>query len=407
MRLCDNLSHSKNVTTTVESQPSKISKNNLMNKKNFCSQLLVAGTLCSLSVSSAHAHSYGVGNADAYSGGGAMNHAPIGVMGDHMHKKGEYMFSYRFSHMHMQGNRIGNNKVSPGQIATTNPNPFFGLPGQPPTTRVVPTRMTMQMHMFGGMYAPTDWLTLMAMASYVEKDMDHVTFMGGAGIGATRKFNTKSSGFGDTKIGAMFKLFETNVYNTNHHAHINFNISIPTGSLSERSVVSAPNGMMPNLRLPYPMQLGSGTFDALPGITYTGNYRKLGWGGQYMAEIRMERNQAGYAHGDKHMLTAWSSYEWVRWFSTSARIIYNTQESIRGIDPAIVAPVQTADPGNQGGRQLSVAVGFNLEGQRGILKGHRLAAEAIVPLYRRLHGPQLETDWRVVAGWQYANRFLQ
>jgi len=378
-----------------------------MNNKSFCSRLLLAGTLCSFSISSVHAHSYGVGNADAYSGGGASNHAPIGVMGDHMHKKGEYMFSYRFSHMQMDGNRIGNQEVSPTQILATNPNPFFGLPGQPPTTRVVPTKMSMEMHMFGGMYAPTDWLTLMAMASYVEKSMDHTTFLIPPAGGGTTTFNTKSSGFGDTKIGAMFKLFETNVYNTNHHAHLNFNISIPTGSLSERAFVSAPNGLMPNLRLPYPMQLGSGTFDALPGLTYTGNYKKLGWGGQYMAEIRMERNNAGYAHGDKHTLTAWTSYEWVRWFSTSARVIYNTQGKIRGGDPAIIAPVQTADPGNHGGRQLGVAVGFNLEGQSGILKGHRLATEVILPLYRNLHGPQLETDWRVVAGWQYANSFLQ
>ena len=378
-----------------------------MSKRSLYSRLLLAGALCSFSISSVQAHTYGVGNADTYSAGGASSHAPIGVMGEHMHKKGEYMFSYRFSHMQMKGNRIGNNEVSPGQIATTNPNPFFGIPGQPPTTRVVPTKMSMQMHMFGGMYAPTDWLTLMAMASYVEKSMDHTTFLGPAGIGATRTFNTKSSGFGDTKIGAMFKLFETNVYNTNHHAHLNFNISIPTGSLSERANVITPTGATPNLRLPYPMQLGSGTFDALPGITYTGNYRKLGWGGQYMAEIRMERNQAGYAHGDKHTLTAWSSYEWSRWFSTSARVIYKTQETIRGMDPAIVAPVQTADPRNQGGRQLGVALGFNLLGTHGILKGHRLATEIIIPVYRRLHGPQLETDWRVVAGWQYASSFLQ
>lgn len=378
-----------------------------MNTKILCSKLLLAGTLCLFSISSAYAHSYGIGSPGTYSAGGASSHAPIGVMGDHMHKKGEYMLSYRFSHMHMQGNRVGNNEVSPGQIATTNPNPFFGLPGQPPTTRVVPTKMTMQMHMFGGMYAPTDWLTLMAMASYVEKSMDHTTFLGPAGIGATRNFTTNSSGFGDTKVGALFKLFETNVFNTNHHAHINFNISIPTGSLSERSNVITPTGATPNLRMPYPMQLGSGTFDALPGITYTGNYRKLGWGGQYMAEIRMERNNAGYAHGDKHTLTAWSSYEWAPWFSTSARILYETQESIRGMDPAIVAPVQTADPRNQGGRQLGVSIGFNLLGTHGVLKGHRLAAEAIVPVYRRLHGPQLETDWRVVAGWQYASSFLQ
>jgi hypothetical protein len=247
----------------------------------------------------------------------------------------------------------------------------------------------------------------MAMGSYVEKSMDHTTFnMSGGG---KSRFNTKSEGIGDTKIGGMFKLFETNLLNINHHAHINFNINIPTGSLSERSDVNTPMGTggQDNLRMPYPMQIGTGTFDALPGITYTGNYKKLAWGGQYMAEIRMERNQAGYSHGDKHQLTAWGSYEWARYFSTSARVIYKTQERIKGQDPAISAMVQTADPRNHGGRQLGVAFGVNLAGQKGILKGHRLSTEIIIPLYRDLHGPQLETDWRIVAGWQYASSFLQ
>ena len=372
-----------------------------MINKSLCSQLLLAGTLCSFSVSSVQAHSYGIGNAKSYSGGGASSHAPIGVMGDHMHKKGEYMFSYRFTHGQMNGSRIGTKQIGTSAIGAQN----HGIDGA--RSRVVPTKMSMQMHMFGAMYAPTDWLTLMAMGSYVEKSMDHTTFnmMGGG----KSRFNTKSEGIGDTKIGGMFKLFETNLLNINHHAHINFNINIPTGSLSERSDVNTPMGTggQDNLRMPYPMQIGTGTFDALPGITYTGNYKKVAWGGQYMAEIRMERNQAGYSHGDKHQLTAWGSYEWARYFSTSARVIYKTQERIKGQDPAISAMIQTANPRNHGGRQLGVAFGVNLAGQKGILKGHRLSTEIIIPMYRDLHGPQLETDWRIVAGWQYASSFLQ
>ena len=34
-----------------------------------------------------------------------------------------------------------------------------------------PTSMSMNMHMFGGMYAPTDNLTFMLMTSYLEKEM--------------------------------------------------------------------------------------------------------------------------------------------------------------------------------------------------------------------------------------------
>ncbi len=46
--------------------------------------------------------------------------------------------------------------------------------------------------------------------------------------------------------------------------------------------------------------------------------------------------------------------------------------------------------------------GFNLMGQRGGLRGHRLAFELGVPVYQDLNGPQLETNWTATLGWQLA-----
>ena len=62
------------------------------------------------------------------------DHAPIGVMGDHAHKKGEFMISARVMHMEMSGNQIGTDDVSPDTIVTTVPNRFAGMPGQPPAS---------------------------------------------------------------------------------------------------------------------------------------------------------------------------------------------------------------------------------------------------------------------------------
>ncbi len=45
----------------------------------------------------------------------------------------------------------------------------------------VPTDMDMEMHMFGLMGAPSDWLTGMLMIPYVRNTMDHRTKMGGGG----------------------------------------------------------------------------------------------------------------------------------------------------------------------------------------------------------------------------------
>ena len=328
----------------------------------------------------------------------ADSHAPIGVMGDHRHKAGEWMISYRYMHMFMEDSRDGTDKLSPETIATTVANPFFGTPGQPPTLRVVPLEMTMEMHMFGGMYAPTDWLTLMAMGSYVEKEMDHVTFAGAAGTTRLGEFTTEAKGFGDTKLSGLIELYEYD----SHKVHLNAGLSLPTGSVDKTDRVLAPSGATPRLRLPYPMQLGSGTFDLLPGITYSGNAGPWAWGGQYSGVIRVGENDENYSFGDEHRLTAWGSYLWAPWISTSVRLAGQTVGDIDGQDPNIVAPAQTADPDNHGGERWDLGFGITLAGQTGWLRGHRIGLEFQVPVYQHLNGPQLETDWIATLGYQYA-----
>ena len=114
------------------------------------------------------------------------SHAPIGVMGDHRHKEGEWMVSYRFKTMRMSGSLNGSSRVSDQQILQAFP--------------VTPTDMTMNAHMFGLMYAPSDDVTLMFTAPYLDKSMGHITRAGS-------QFTTNSSGFGDFKAGALVNLW--------------------------------------------------------------------------------------------------------------------------------------------------------------------------------------------------------
>lgn len=328
----------------------------------------------------------------------ADSHAPIGVMGEHMHRKGEWMLSYRYMKMDMDGSQNGKNDISPEETATTIANPFFGMPMQPPTLRVVPTQMTMKMHMLGFMYAPSDWLTLMAMASYLQKDMNHITFMGGMGTTILGGFETRSSGIGDTKVSGMIKIYEDDT----HHLHANAGVSLPTGSITEKDDVLTPMGTTPRLRMPYPMQLGSGTFDLIPGITYTGKSGPVGWGAQYSSMIRLGESDEDYTLGDEHRLTGWMSYLFSPWISVSGRLAGQTIGKIEGRDSRIVAPVQTADPDNQGGDRIDFLIGVNLAAQSGIFRGQRLAAEFGVPIHQNLNGPQLETDWLFTLGYQYS-----
>ena len=94
----------------------------------------------------------------------ADGHAPISIMADHTHNAGEWMLSYRYMLMDMDGMYRGNHSVSPTQVFTNTPDNY----------NVTPTRMTMEMHMLGAMYAPNDHITLSAMLPYLSSEMDHL-----------------------------------------------------------------------------------------------------------------------------------------------------------------------------------------------------------------------------------------
>lgn len=266
----------------------------------------------------------------------ADSHAPIGVMGDHLHGKGEWMVSYRYMRMHMEDNRDGTNSLSPEEIVTAVPNRF----GAPPTLRVVPLAMDTDMHMVGAMYAPSDRVTLMGMANYIDRKMDHVTFAGPAGTVRLGNFTTKSSGIGDTNLSALIGLYDDDM----HKLHFNAGLSIPTGSIDETDNVLAPTGARPTLRLPYAMQLGSGTFDAMPALTYNGHHNKIGWGGQYMGIFRLGRNSEDYSWGDKHQINVWGSYAIKPWVSASLRVTGEHEAKIDGIDLLLPRPFKLPIP---------------------------------------------------------------
>ncbi|MCA9394316.1 MAG: hypothetical protein KC900_08940 [Candidatus Omnitrophica bacterium] len=332
---------------------------------------LIRKTVCNLigfvfvitSVSTAAAHST------------ANDHAPIGVMGDHLHKQGEWMVSYRYMRMDMDETYVGEDEVDTSRVLSE----FM----------VAPLSMTMDMHMVGGMYGLTDDITIMLMIPYVEKDMDHRTRMGGM-------FSTSSSGIGDIKLSGLFSVYQDET----QRVHLNFGVSFPSGSIDERD--RTPMG--PNQLLPYPMQLGSGTYDLHPGITYTGQHERLSWGTQFTAVQRLGENDRDYTLGNRYEASTWIAYEPADWVSGSFRLRKKYWGDIDGADPDLNPNmVQTADPTRQAGRQLDALFGLNLIGTGdNWLHGHRLALEVGFPIDVDVNGPQLISDLEFTVGWQKA-----
>ena len=334
----------------------------------------------------------------------ADDHAPIGIMADHTHKKGEIMLSFRAMHMDMGGSQIGTEPVTPEQIVTTVPNRFFGNPMQPPTLRVVPRSMRTDMYMVGAMYAPSDAVTLMVTGSYVEKEMDHIAFRGGTGPDRLGEFTTNPKGLGDIKVAALFPLLghPDAKSDTQDELTLKTGLNIPTGSVTKSAQILTPMGGTPTVRTPYPMQMGSGSYDFEPALTYKIRRGKLGFGVQGAATIRLEHNDEGYSYGDIYSATGWTSYRAAQWLSLSARVAYRNTAKVDGIDPAIVGPVQTANPDFQGGERIDLIGGINTVVTHGPLAGHRFALEAGAPVYQDLNGPQLKGNWVLTAGWQKA-----
>ena len=309
--------------------------------------------------------------------GQPFSHAPIGVMGDHTHPSGEIMTSYRFMTMAMKGQRDGTRNLSSADVFAR------GFP-------VAPTEMDMNMHMIGLMWAHSDALTLMVMAQYLDIEMTHVTKPGSPPFMMRGpSFTTKSSGWGDTTLSALMKVYDED----NQIIQLNVGLGLPTGSIDETD--PSP--------LPFPMQTGSGTYDLKPGITYLGESADWTWGAQALATVRLDENDNGYAFGDRIDTTGWLGYNLCRWASLSARLSYEWQDDIDGTNRKLPGrPAPTTDPANHGGQWVEAGVGLNLLVPDGRLKGNRLALEGLWPVYQDLNGPQLERDYTFTVGWQKA-----
>ena len=342
--------------------------------KKLTTKLLLLATTAS--ILNAHEGPWTAGRPDG--------HAPITVMGDHMHAMGEWMLSYRFMSMDMEGLLKGSDNVSTNSMLTKNGGDYAMLP----------EKMSMDMHMLGTMYAVSEKWTLMAMLNYLYNDMDMNMEMGAMKM--VMKSSAESSGFGDIKFSGLYDLAS---WDNGQRVHLNVGISAPTGSIDEK----ASDGKI----LGYGMQLGSGTWDFLPAITFLGQTDNYSWGAQVGGALRMGDNDRDYSLGDRFDAILWGARKLTDSFSLSAKFDYATQGEIEGKDADIAARNMMMkspgfDPASQGRDLSTFGLGLNYYCRNGTFKGHRLAVEWETPMSEDVNGVQLETDSIWSLGWQYA-----
>ncbi|RFN60258.1 nitrous oxide reductase accessory protein NosL [Marixanthomonas ophiurae] len=310
------------------------------------------------------------------------SHAPIGVMGDHLHHKGGLMVSLRYMGMMMDGNKMATDNIADVAIFQE--------------YMVAPQEMSMQMYMLGVMYAPTNRLTLSAMQNLIKNDMDLTDQMTMNGMIMQHDFSTNSSGFGDLKLNALYGLFSHDI----NSLHLNTGISLPVGSIKERD----DTPMMEDAKLPYAMQLGSGTFDVTAGATYKELYPFFSWGSQFLATFRTGKNTEEYRFGNHYQLNLWGAYRLFENVSLSGRALGTVISDIEGADPQLnPMMVTTADIENYGGEKIKLFGGVNVSfPQTSVFKNIRIAAEMGAPVYEGYNGIQMNENLSFVIGLKYS-----
>jgi hypothetical protein len=315
---------------------------------------------------------------------------PAGTMISHIHQKNEWMISYKYINTNMNGMFSGTTKM-------TNNDVYVNY-------LMASDKMHMDMHMLMGMYGVTDKLTVMAMFNYnvVSMNMSMLpsVMMNMPGMNSgnvNMPTSMKTSGISDFKLHILYGL----INREQHRVLVSAGVSIPTGSIKLKT--ADEEAIYPNQHLPYSMQLGSGTVDVLPGITYLYQANKLTVSSQLTSVIRTGYNGLGYKLGNEATSNSWLSYQWYRCLSTSFRVEATVADKIDGYDPSVYYYNDpSSNPTNYGGEKINCYVGTVFQFKKGVLKNNRLGLEYGIPVYQNLNGIQMKLTQSVNASWALA-----
>jgi len=292
---------------------------------------------------------------------------------------GMWMMEYKYERMYMNGLLDTTTEVTPEEIVDSGGQYGYSMS---------PTDMTMDMHMLMLMYHSTKYM-VMVMAHYMSNDMG---MLSNDGTTSTME----SSGMGDTIVSVEVPWRRLNLDFT-------LGASLPTGSIDERGPMRhTADNLEQDVKYPYGMQLGSGTYDVILGVGYEGSRGKLGWGVDYEYTLRTGTNDNEYTLGDKSILDGRLGWNFTNTVNGKINLQYREVGQISGSDPELDENINmspAADADNYGGRRLDLGIALKYETPQMTSVG----AEFTMPVYQNLFGPQMKMEW--IAGIKFGYMF--
>lgn len=303
------------------------------------------------------------------------------------------MAGYRFMYHWTGGNMMqGAHKASDQTIV----NQGCGDQG----CQFAPTYMDMRMHMLDLMYAPTKWLNVMLMPTFMDMDMN-LRQLAGARVDPSGAHHHGAAGHesgavSDTYFSSLIKLLDI----PGHRVHVNLGFSAPTGKtdIKIRRTHKEDGGL-----IHFGMQLGSGTWDFTPSLTYLGERNRWSWGAQFSGVKRMEaHNKSGYRLGDVFQATGWGGVDLTHWLTATVRGAYTWQDAIHRDFNQFNARIGPMDfPRNYGGQFWDMGFGVNARIPSGRFAGNQFGFEWVQPVRSDFNGFQLNRQGMLSATWSY------
>jgi hypothetical protein len=243
---------------------------------------------------------------------------------------------------------------------------------------MAPQRMTMDMTMVQAMYGLNEDNTFMAMLPYVSNSMKMVMDDG-------THFTMNSSGVGDVQLGLANRTWQ----GSSSRVVVFGGVSLPTGSVNEKDDLPG----FPNQTVDYVMQPGSGTVDLRPAVTWLHDTTEWVFGSQFALIQRLGMNSQGWNASNEQEVSVWAAQKLDMYSSITGRLTAKWWGDYHGHDGALDPTMSpTQDPKRQAGQRVDMALGY---------RDHGFVAEAGIPIYEYLDGPQLSLNWFASIGWEF------
>ncbi len=302
--------------------------------------------------------------------------APIGVRFAEALDVNEFRVRYAFELQRHQDLLVGKRDRTPAQAAA------FFIPYEQ-----APTDLDVRIHTFELAYAPHSRVTLVVEIPFIQKELRRIE------IATLLRNEDETDGIGDVGFFMVVPFIRRGRESSQFH----IGLDVPTGSIRRGG---------DDKRLPYDNQIGNGTVDLEWGLSYQGERDFVSWGGKVFGHHPTGRSGTKWREGSRFDFSAWSALKLLRGISTSLRFAAVKTNNINGFDRSLdlVADGPSSNPKARGGWRIDVAPGWTIDFAELApkLARQRLAFEFAIPLYQDLDGPQLERQWTLKAGWQWA-----